>query len=122
MHPLETYLTEIREIHSTGGPVPEKSYYGALERLLNEVGRKLKPRVRCVPQVADTGAGSPDFGLYTSDQFQKTRDMHPLPGQLPERGVIEVKPPSRRFLAHSQPQAGHQILGTLPPGPRHELS
>ncbi len=92
MHPLETYLTELREIRSTGGAVPEQSYYGALERLLNEVGKKLKPRVRCVSQVADTGAGHPDFGLYTADQFQRTKDREPLAGQLPERGVIEVKP------------------------------
>ena len=91
MHPLEAYLTELREIRSTGGAGPEKSYYGALENLLNEVGRTLKPRVRCVSQVVDTGAGSPDFGLYTADQFQKSKDAEPLPDQLPERGVIEVK-------------------------------
>lgn len=92
MHPLEIYLNELREIRSTGGAVPEQSYYGALERLLNEVGKKLKPRVRCVSQVTDTGAGHPDFGLYAADQFQRTKDREPLPGQLPERGVMEVKP------------------------------
>jgi hypothetical protein len=48
MHPVETYLKDLSEIRRTGGGVAEESYYGALENLLNEVGRKLKPRVRCV--------------------------------------------------------------------------
>jgi hypothetical protein len=91
VHPLETYLKELSEIRSTGGAVPEESCYGALENLLNEVGKKLKPKVRCVRQVADTGAGHPDFGLYTADQFQRSRDSQPITGILPERGVIEVK-------------------------------
>lgn len=93
MHPVETYLIDIREIRSTGGGVAEQSYYGPLEKLLNEAGRKLKPKVRCVHILADTGAGFPDYGLYTVNQFQRTRDQQPLPGQPPERGVIEVKPP-----------------------------
>ena len=41
--------------------------------------------------VADTGAGHPDFGLYTSNQFQTSKDQEPLPGSRPDRGVIEVK-------------------------------
>lgn len=45
MNPVETYLMELREIRSTGGAQPETSYYGALERLLNEVGKKLIPKV-----------------------------------------------------------------------------
>jgi len=93
MHPLETYLRDLDEIRSTGGGLPEKSYYGPLENLLNEVGKKLepKPTVRCVSQVVDTGAGSPDFGLYTANQFQKSKDREPIPGVRPDRGVIEVK-------------------------------
>jgi hypothetical protein len=91
MHPVETYLKNLADIRSTGGARPETSYYGALESLLNEVGGELKPKVRCVPQLEDTGAGSPDFGLYTANQFQRAKDEEPLPGVLPERGVIEVK-------------------------------
>ena len=94
MNPVETYLKELREIRSTGGAQPETSYYGALERLLNEVGKKLKPKVRCVSQLANTGAGAPDYGLYAAHQFQKAKDFEPQPGQLPERGVIEVKAPA----------------------------
>ena len=92
MHPLETYLKDLHEIRSTAAGVPEESYYGALANLLNEVGKSLKPRIRCISQVKNTGAGSPDFGLYSVNQFQKSKDTEPIAGQLPERGVIEVKP------------------------------
>ncbi len=43
MNPLEAYLRDLRDIRSTGAAVPETSYYGCLERLLNEIGRMLKP-------------------------------------------------------------------------------
>jgi hypothetical protein len=36
-----------------------------------------------------TGAGQPDFGLYVTNQVQKGE---PRKGQVPERGVIEMKP------------------------------
>ncbi|MCC8999488.1 MAG: DNA methyltransferase, partial [Candidatus Contendobacter sp.] len=92
MSPLDAYLRSLHEIYSTGAGVPETSYYGALETLLNEVGKTLKPPVRCVITLANRGAGIPDGGLFTADQFQRG-DKAPLPGQLPARGVIEVKPP-----------------------------
>ncbi len=94
MHPVETYLKEMSEIRSTGGGKPETSYYGPLERLLNEIGKKLKPKVRCVSQLENIGAGEPDFGLFAAHQFQSAKDAKPQPGQLPERGVIEAKPPA----------------------------
>lgn len=92
MHPVEKYLQEIQQIHPTGAAVPETSYYSALSELLNAVGARLKPKVRCIAQLKNKGAGSPDFGLYTSPQFQTSKDREPLPGQKPERGVVEVKP------------------------------
>ncbi|MFH1891766.1 MAG: type ISP restriction/modification enzyme [Candidatus Zixiibacteriota bacterium] len=91
MHPVESYLSEIKEIRQTGGGTNEESYYGPLENLLNDIGRKLKPKVRCVSQLTNVGAGEPDFGLYTSDQFQRSKDDLPVKGLPPERGVIEVK-------------------------------
>ena len=42
----------------------------------------------CVQELADHGAGHPDFGLYAAKQVQKGR---PREGQTPERGVAEVK-------------------------------
>ncbi|MBI2299520.1 MAG: N-6 DNA methylase [Armatimonadetes bacterium] len=91
MTALETYLIALREIHSTGAAVPETSYYGVLESLLNEVGAALKPKVRCVLNPANRGAGIPDGGLFTAEQYQR-ETLVPLPGQLPARGVVEVKP------------------------------
>jgi hypothetical protein len=91
MTPLETYLRELRDIRSSGAGVKETSYYPALSNLLNEIGKRLKPRVRCIINLANRGAGIPDGGLFTPDQFQKPFEAEPLPGQLPARGVIEVK-------------------------------
>ena len=91
MTPLEIYLRELRDIRSSGAAVKETSYYPALSNLFNEVGKRLKPRVRCIINLANRGAGIPDGGFFTPDQFQKPSEAEPLPGQLPARGVIEVK-------------------------------
>ena len=69
----------------------ETSYYPALSNLLNEVGKRLKPRVRCIINLANRGAGFPTEACSPPDQFQKPSEAEPLPGQLPARGVIEVK-------------------------------
>ena len=42
----------------------------------------------CVGELADLGAGRPDFGLYAARQARKGR---PREGQAPERGAVEVK-------------------------------
>lgn len=91
---LEAYLAEIAHTRATGAGVEETSYYAALANALNEVGRSLKPKVQCVLQLANNGAGLPDGGLFTADQC-KARDLAaPLLGQVPARGVIEVKGPA----------------------------
>ncbi|MDE0363361.1 MAG: N-6 DNA methylase [Rhodospirillaceae bacterium] len=65
--------------------------------LLNAVGDTLRPKVFCVPELADQGAGHPDFGLYTTRQTQRgggqrqSQQQRQRRGQLPERGVVEVK-------------------------------
>lgn len=71
VHPLETYLAECHAIRATGANVPETSYYPALSALLNEVGRHLKPRVRCFMGLRDLGAGMPDGGLFTESQLDR---------------------------------------------------
>jgi hypothetical protein len=86
---IESYLAEL-SANRAAGAVPETSGYGALATLLNEVGRKLKPRVRCVINPASQGAGIPDGGFFTQGQFQKGM-AEPLAGQLPARGALEVK-------------------------------
>jgi hypothetical protein len=92
MHPLETYIRALREIRSSGEAVPETSYYGALATLFNEVGKSLKPRVRCIVNLRNRGAGIPDGGLFTPDQFQRSSKTEPIAGQPPSRGAIEIKP------------------------------
>lgn len=62
--------------------------YGPLANLLTAVGATLRPKVFCVQELADQGAGHPDFGLYTAGQVQKSM---PRKAQAPERGVVEVK-------------------------------
>ena len=85
---VEEYLAELRRIRSTGGGTGEMSYYPPLSNLPNAVGGSLRPRVHCVSQLAQQGAGHPDFGLYSSRQVQKGQ---PKQGQTPESGVVEVK-------------------------------
>ena len=91
---LEDYVRGLRDIRSSGAGVSETSYYPPLSNLLNEFGKSLKPRVTCILQLANQGAGHPDGGLFTSDQFKAADGGEPLLGQSPNRGVIEVKPAS----------------------------
>jgi hypothetical protein len=78
MRPLETYLNRLHEIHDTERGTPELSYRAALENLLNAVGGELDPPVQATAELADTGAGRPDFGFFES----RSRDL---------RGAVEVK-------------------------------
>jgi hypothetical protein len=90
-HLLETYLAELKAIHGMGGGVAETSFYPALSNLFNAVASTLKPKVRCVMNLKNLGAGMPDGGLFTADQFQRPAEGELRPGQLPARGAIEVK-------------------------------
>jgi hypothetical protein len=104
MNPLESYLTQLRDIRCTGAAVAETSFYPALSNLFNEIGKSLKPKVRCVMPIADRGAGLPDGGFFAANQFQKAADAKPRPGALPERGVVEAKGPAEdvRRVAQSE--------------------
>ena len=82
------HCDELRRIRATGGGTGELSYYPLLNNLLNAVGGSLRPRVYCVSQLAQQGAGHPDFGLYAAKQVSKGQ---PKQGQMPEGGVVEVK-------------------------------
>ena len=85
---VEAYFADLRRVRASGGATGERSYYAPLEGLLRAVGATLKPKVFCVQELADQGAGHPDFALYTARQVQRGR---PRPGQVPARGVVEVK-------------------------------
>ena len=86
---VEEYFADLRSIRATGGATGERSYYPPLTNLLNAVGGSLRPQVFCVSELAEQGAGHPDLGLYARRQIQNGRLR---PGQVPERGVVEVKP------------------------------
>jgi hypothetical protein len=90
----EEYFGDLRDIHQSGGGVEEESYYGSLEKLFNGIGKSLKPKVRCIIQLQNRGAGKPDGGFFTKEQYDHGNDQVPLLGQMPARGVIEVKPTS----------------------------
>ena len=85
---VEDYLTDLQRIRASGGATGERSSYAPLANLLNAVGGALKPKVFCVGELADQGAGHPDFGLYAAKQVQKGQ---PRDGQVPDCGVVEVK-------------------------------
>ena len=85
---VEEYFADLRRVRASGGGTGERSYYPALANLLGAVGHGLKPKVFCVLEGADQGAGHPDYALYTAKHVQKGR---PRDGQVPERGVVEVK-------------------------------
>lgn len=52
---------------------------------------QLKPRIRCIVNPANIGAGLPDVGLYTPDQFVAGGDDTPPVGTIPARGAVEAK-------------------------------
>ena len=88
---VEEYFADLRRVRASGGATQERSLCGPLGNLLTTVGATLRPKVFCVQELADQGAGHPDFGLYAAKQVQKGT---PREGQTPERGVVEVKSPA----------------------------
>ena len=94
---VETYFADLGRIRASGGATGERSSYGPLANLLDTIGATLRPKVFCVGELADQGVGHPDFGLYGAKQVQRGR---PREGQVPERGVVEVK------SSHDDMQAG----------------
>ena len=85
---VEEYLGDLRRLRASGGATGELSTYPALSNLLNAIGATLRPKVYCVVELADQGAGHPDIGLYAASQVQRGT---PRQGQTPECGVVEVK-------------------------------
>lgn len=107
MNPVEQYYRSLGEIHRSRGGVDETSYYPALETLLNEVGKTLKPKARCIINLANAGAGIPDGGIFSQDQLKRQSPSDKGLVQVPERGAIEVKPPRenpREVIASEQGQ------------------
>ena len=92
---VAAYLAELRQVRASGGATRERSSYGPLGNLLNAVGDIPRPKVFCVQELADQGAGHPDFGLYSARQIRGWRGQSRTQAaqtQVPEFGVVEVKP------------------------------
>ena len=95
---VEAFFTELRRIRQSGAATDERSTYTPLANLLNAVGAALKPKVRCLVEPSDQGAGHPDLYLYTDKQMKNGR---PRTGQTPDRGVVEVKAPDQNTKAQA---------------------
>ena len=106
------YFQSLRLARASGGATGERSTYVALANLLDAIGGALRPKVFCVAELADQGAGRPDMGLYSAHQVQRGR---PRQGQTPERGVVEVKAPDDNtwLTAHSDQVSGYWSLYRL---------
>ncbi len=85
---LPDYLAEIARIRATRAGTGEVSYYGALAGALNAADERLKPRVFCVPNLRNRGAGYPDMSLFVVARGNPPEDWPEA--AAPERGVVEV--------------------------------
>ena len=77
---VEAYFSDLARTRASGGATGELSYHTPLANLLGAVGGALKPKAFCVPELANQGAGHPDFGLYAAKQIQRGK---PREGQTP---------------------------------------
>ena len=66
-----SFVERVRTTRALGAGTPETSYYEAVKSLMDAIGANTIT-ARILPlQLANTGAGSPDFGLYATDQLQQ---------------------------------------------------
>ena len=96
----EEFFESVRRVRALGAGTPETAYYPAVHTLFERVGNSLTPKVLTLSQLANTGAGSPDYGLFAASQIQRGE---PRPGQMPERGVVEMKAVADDSLFKSTP-------------------
>jgi len=72
MNPVETYL---RELASSAARVllSRDFLLRSARQPVQRIGKTLKPKIRCVINLQDHGAGIPDGGLFTPTNFKKPR-------------------------------------------------
>ena len=83
---VEAYFANLRQIQNSGGATPELSFRTPLENLLNAVGAALKPKVFCVGELADQGAGLGEYVRRTLSHRSTIvgpRDVAGLPAPTP---------------------------------------
>lgn len=94
---LSNYLSRLRSIYATGLATDEMSFYPAFDELIMSVGELLNPKIKSVSQLADKGAGLPDFGWFNSDN----EDLF---------GVVEAKPVDQDLRQISLSPQGQKYL------------
>jgi len=95
MDPVERYLTELALLRRSGAGVEELAGYPALKNLLDEVGERVKPKVRTIMSLRNLGGGLPDGGLFTATQFNVRGPTEPKAPTRPDVAAIEVKSTSK---------------------------
>lgn len=99
MTALSTYLGKIRMIQGSGLASDERSYYPALDALFQEVGAGLNPRVGPIHDVADQGAGHPDYVLQVETTKDTRASVEAKPAFM-EVDVISQSQQVKRYLDH----------------------
>jgi len=102
MQPLESYLEELAALRASRAVTKETSGYPALAKLFDAVGHTLRPKVRCFIHPRNSGAGNPDGGFFTQDQWKQQSTEEPFGTLLPARGVVEVKGTSEEIADTAQ--------------------
>lgn len=100
------YFSDLHAVHTSGGATEERSGGVAVANLLNAIGETLDPKVVCISELADQGAGHPDFGLYAAGQMQQ--GLPPQFDRIPEHGVVEMKPADDNI---KRTATGKQVIG-----------
>ncbi len=90
---LADYLNEIARIHGTRRGTGEISYYGALTGALNNIGESLRPRVFCVPNLRNRGAGFPDWGCLSPPAGMRLRTAEGRPRNVVSSRLTTFPPP-----------------------------
>ncbi len=100
--PFAIYLDDLHRIRASGLATDERSYYPPLAALLRAYGERLAPRVNAIHEIADRGAGHPDFAL-------ETEPAHDLRAAVEVKGLAEDvealarSEQARRYLAQHDP-------------------
>lgn len=94
---LSNYLSRLRSIYATGLGTDETSYYPAFDELVRSVGDLLNPKIKSLSQLANKGAGLPDFGWLNSEN----EDLF---------GIVEAKPIDQDLVSVSLSPQGQKYL------------
>ena len=114
---VEDYLSDLRRVRASGGATGERSTYGPLANLLNDVGATLRPKVFCVGELAEQGAWTSRFRTLRR-QAAPARKAARRSAPRVRRGRGQA--PGRRRLAHRRERSGQPLLGKVSTRPRHQ--